>query len=499
MIQSLTQGAVATASPEASQTGMDILRQGGNAADAAIAISLVLGVTEPAMSGLGGGSQVILSLPGQKPISINGTTLAPALTDSTIAKKDLDYFKKSTIPSTLKVLNYLFEKYGSGKLTWNQLCQPAIKYAEEGFEVGPFRHLVYIKHEQELLKSPYFVSPLLVDGRIPKEGEIVKQTKLANTLRIIAEKGVSEFYHGSLAKIIDQEMTKNEGWIRYEDLDQFPEPVELEPLHYNYHGRDVYTQPPPCGGWTVIKILQNLSNHSSEELQYRNEHRQQHVIQALYTAHELRRNEPINDLVNYQVEIEDRIHENGETTHFSVVDAQGMALGMTSSINAYFGTRAMSDSLGFLFNTYMEDFEFGEPKHPYNIHAGKMAYSSMSPTIVQENDKTILVLGSPGSARIISSVAQVAQLFIDTEMDLDEINRLPRLHTNRNKVYIEGEPNASTIQFIAAAKMELDTPSVDLMIGNLNPYYGGIHAVGYKNGNWQASADVRRDGVAYMR
>jgi gamma-glutamyltranspeptidase/glutathione hydrolase len=148
-------GLVSAATPEAAAAGMEILKKGGNAVDAAVAISMALGVTEPAMSGLGGGTQVLLALPGQPPIAINGTTFFPAATPVDATTSDLSYHKRSTIPSTVRVLDYIFRKYGSGRISWAELLRPAIRYAREGFVVGLFRHKVYKKYESVLRKSPH--------------------------------------------------------------------------------------------------------------------------------------------------------------------------------------------------------------------------------------------------------------------------------------------------------------------------------------------------------
>lgn len=149
----LDHGMVSAASPEAAQAGMDILAKGGNAIDAAVAISFAPGVTEPAMSGLGGGSQVLFAPAGKPPIVINGTTFSPAATPTDANEEDLKYHTRTTIPSTVKVMEYIWKKYGSGQISWSQLLTPAIQYAEDGFAIGPFRHLVYKKYESSLKKS----------------------------------------------------------------------------------------------------------------------------------------------------------------------------------------------------------------------------------------------------------------------------------------------------------------------------------------------------------
>lgn len=511
-------GVVSSASPEATQAGFEILQKGGNAIDAAVAISFALGVTEPAMSGLGGGTQIIFALPGEQPLSINGATISPSATPSDANKEDLTYHRRSTIPSTVKVLEYAWKKYGSGKLDWTILLAPAIKYAEDGFEVGPFRHQVYKKYERTLKRSPHHTHFfLLPDGHIPAPSDTIKQPILAATLRQLAQNGADDFYRGEIAKRIAADMDANNGWISLEDLESFPEPQELTPLHTTFRDYDVYSQPPPCGGWTALLALNILENFPPSVLQANSESRFKNVLTALHLAHKDRKEAPVTDLINYQDIIDKKISKQyakellenyrppsdlvetteseGETTHFSVVDSAGMAVAVTASINAYFGAAAASPELGFLYNTYMDDFELGKPGHPFAIGPGRMNYSSMSPSIVQKNGATQLVIGSPGSARIISAVAQLAQLWIDSGWSIKEVVAAPRLHSVNGKIYLEqtGIPSQWLYHFREQG-FEVAFPTYDLMNGSLNAYFGGVHAIAFENNKWMGAFDPRRDG-----
>ncbi len=511
-------GVVTTATPEATDAGVEIFKMGGNAIDAAVAISFALGVTESAMSGLGGGTQILLSLPGKKPISINGATVSPIATPINAAKNDLTYHRRSTVPSTVKVLQYAWKKYGSGKIAWADLLTPAIRYAEEGFEVGEFRHKVYKKYERGLKKSPhnthFFLMP---DGHIPAPGDTLKQPILANTLRRLAANGADDFYQGEIAQKIAADMEANDGWISLEDLKSFPDPTELEPLHTTFRGFDVYSQPPPCGGWTALLVLNIMENYESEELQLGLESRFKKVLQALHLAHKDRKELPVTDLINYHESVSQKVdkqyanrlledfkppvvlqmaeEKGGETTHFSVVDKDGTAVAVTASINAYFGAAAASPELGFLYNTYMNDFTLDNPEHPFAIQPGLMNYSSMSPTIVQKEGESVLVIGSPGSARIISSVAQLTQLWIDSSISIEKVVAAPRLHSVNGKIYLEKmEVPHEWLAHFREQGFELAFPTYDLMTDGRNAYFGGIHAIAKENGKWVGAADPRRDG-----
>ena len=505
-------GVVTTATPEASKVGEQILLKGGNAIDAAIAISFALGVTEPAMSGLGGGTQVLLSINNQPPISINGTTYSPANTPAHI-KDTLTYHRRSTIPSTVKVLDYLWKTYGSGKISWEQLIEPSIALAKNGFKVGEFRAKVYQYYETKLVESPFNTSYFLKNNsQIPEEGDIINQPQLAVTLKRLAKYGADDFYNGEIAKKIADDMNNNGGWITLEDLNNFPEPKELQPLSINYNNMIVYSQPPPCGGWTTLLAL-NLMEEASKD----NVLTDLEIINSLYLAHTDRQENPITDLINYdsvaQVKLSKSYTKNlnyefsqlpsntndnnsGETTHFSVVDASGNAIAVTSSINAYFGSLAASKELGFLYNTYMDDFIFENLNHPFAIKPHAMAYSSMSPTIVQENGENILVIGSPGSSRIISSVSQITALWL-LNKNIEPLIKRPRIHVSKNNIYFENKTDSLKIySFIKANGYTIKIPSEKLMIQqNMNAYYGGIHAIAKENNTWIGVADPRRDGL----
>lgn len=521
--KTVNSGVVSSASPEASQAGYEILQKGGNAADAAIAVSFALGVTEPAMSGLGGGTQVLLALPGQPPIAINGTTFSPALTPVGATKKDLTYHRRSTIPSTVKVLGYILREYGSGNLEWEQLLEPAIRYAQEGFTVSKFLQAVYKKNEKKVIESPYNTHFFLINGRIPDLGDTLKQPVLAQTLQRLAREGPDDFYNGEIAEMIASDMKSSGGWITLEDLRNFPDPVELPALSTTYRGFEVYSQPPPCGGWTALLALNILENFPPNELMYGTQSRFNDILLALHLAHEDRKDNPVIDLLNYQDEVDKKLskayalwlleqnsnkldlaHENddskaGETTHFSIVDGDGMVMAVTASINAYFGAGAASEELGFLYNTYMNDYEIGIPDHPFAIGPGLMNYSSMSPTIVQKDGESVLALGSPGSARIISTVVQLTQLWVDSGASIKDIIGYYRFHSLNNKIYYEDPaiPSSWSEAFLDNG-FEVEHPAHDLEQNGLNAYFGGVHAVAKENGLWVGASDPRRDGNVFQ-
>ncbi len=310
-------------------------------------------------------------------------------------------------------------------------------------------------------------------------------------------------------------MKTNGGWITLKDLQNFPDPIEITPLSITYNKESViYSQPPPCGGWTTLLAL-NLIEQISEDRTISNET----IIEALYLAHKDRSINPITDLVDYDdiaknklskeyasnllndkafFQKKEKIEKGGETTHFSVVDSEDNAIAVTASINGYFGALAASEELGFLYNTYMDDFIFENPDHPFAVRPNAMAYSSMSPTIVQQNKKNVLVIGSPGSSRIISTVSQITAKWIEDKGIVDLLND-HRIHVSKHKIYFENKKDTLSIDtyFLENYNLYYKFPNQKLSTNkSLNPYFGGVHAIAKENNIWIGVADPRRDGKA---
>ena len=424
-------GVVSAGSPEAVSAGLEILEQGGNAVDASIAVAFTLAVTEPAQSGLGGQAQFLIYKPGEDPVIINGTSFSPNTLPANISKEDLVKHKATTTPSLVKLLGYLWENYSAG-IDWGELLTPAIKFAEEGFPLIEFRYKVLEYKSDELRSDPVTKELFLNENGSVIEKEFYwKQPILANTLKLLAENGSEVFYSGEIAETIASDMKENGGWITIEDLKYFPEPFEQKPLMGTYRGYDIYTMPPPGGGWVIIQALNVLEQFPSDDLKLGSGNRLQLIAMALQIAHRSRSEEPIKNLIDYQDDVllktskdeAKKIVKNysrGETTHFSVVDNDGLLVSATLSINNYFGSKSASADLGFLYNDYMNEFKINEPEHPFNLIPDAMPYSSMTPTILMKDGKPVMAIGSPGSERIISAIVQVISLWIDAGLSLED-------------------------------------------------------------------------------
>jgi gamma-glutamyltranspeptidase/glutathione hydrolase len=506
-------GIVSSATPDATAAGVAVLEAGGNAIDAAVAVSLALAVTEPAGSGIAGQTVMLVKKPGEDAFVIQGTTWSPRSIPADATSEQLRYgHTASTVPSTLRVLDLAHRRLGSGNMAWAQLVEPAILAADEGFVVGPFRHRAFRFYGDDLrhqdTAASIFIKP---DGTNYQPGETVRQPLLAETLRRIAAHGALEFYEGDMAREIVADMRENGGWIRYEDLADFPEPDIVPAITGSYRGHDVETLPPPFGGWVVLQILNLLETSDRERLAQDDSERRLQLLDALRIAHGERRTAPITEYRDYREAVETRTTKeraedlmqkyqaeaSGETTHFSVVDGDGMAVSVTQSIDGYFGAKVAHPTLGFLYNNYMQGFQVKDPDAPYYLKEREMPLSSMSATIVSRDREPHLVLGSPGSARIISAVAQVTSHWIDVQEGIEAAVAAWRVHVvPDSNVYVEGrELSPELLRGMAERGMTLTRPAYGVSDSQLDPYFGGVHALALENGVWTGAADPRRDGV----
>ncbi|MCC3861284.1 gamma-glutamyltransferase [Pseudemcibacter aquimaris] len=507
-------GYVSSASPEATDVGVKILENGGNAYDAAVAVALALGPGEPAGSGIFGQTVMLVQPANGDAFVIHGTTLSPSNIPDKVTRSQLVRGRTaSTVPSQLRVLDYTFKNYASGNFTWKELVMPAVDLYRNGIEVGYFRHKAFAHYGMGLKGQKEAAEIFLKsDGSAYDIGEIFKQPIMADTLERIANKGADEFYQGDMAREIAADLQENGGWITYDDLANFPEPAIVEPIKSTYRGYEVLSLPPPYGGWVMLQILNLLEAQSTDAVNQDNAERKIALLNAMRLGHGTRKNNPPPDFHNYQDDIShklskeeaQRMIENfksgkgGETTHFSVVDAEGNAIAVTMSIDNYFGALVAHPTLGFLYNNYMQSFRIEDDGSPYVLKANEMPLSSMSGTIVRKNNETKMVLGSPASARIISAIAQVTSYWIDVEQNIEKAVSAFRVHVvPDDKAYIEG-PNIDNelIKKMAEYDYNLNRPNYGVANGHFDPYFGGVHALANENGKWSGAADPRRDGTA---
>jgi gamma-glutamyltranspeptidase/glutathione hydrolase len=512
--QSRHQNLVSAATPQSMDAGMEIFLLGGNAADAAVATAFALAVTEPAMAGIGGGIQILISLPGEDPFVINGTTFSPISMPQITSRDQIKGITKSTVPSFVIALESLHQQFGSGLVSWQELIAPSMKLARDGFSIGPFREKVYQKYAQALRESPNAASFYLFEEQAPGVGNTIRFPILAQTLERIGQQGAKDFYTGLIAEKILEDMETYHGWITEADLKNMSPPDQRNALHVQYHGYDIYTMPPPGAGWVLIRMLQYLDAQTVKQ-STSDSMLDWYLIRAMMLGHQDRAVSPLPDLVSYEAYVNERIdakntterissfssnwgnedeQDKGETTHFSVLDSAGLAISVTTSINAYFGARVASTDLGFLYNSYMDDFIL-DTLHAHRFRPGAMAYSSMTPTIVKKDGEIFLVFGSPGSKRIISSVFQILHYIIDRGMSPEEAIQKHRIHAINGKVLFETNgPSEELTKILQSENLGWAQANTSLSVRNHNAYFGGVHAIAKGGDRYITVQDIRRDG-----
>ena len=478
-------GIVVSVHELASRAGVEMMQAGGNAVDAAVATGFALAVVHPPAGNLGGGGFMLVRMADGKVHFLDYREKAPAA-----AKADMyldaqgnvmagasEYgYKAIGVPGSVAGMVYAEQKYG--KLTLKQVMTPAIRLAREGYALswGEARDL-HDKHLSQFAESRRVFQR---DGNFYQPGEIFRQPDLARTLERIAAKP-DDFYHGALARELATAMQKGGGLITAADLAQY-EVKEREPVRGTYRGYEVISAPSPSSGGTVLmeslNILEGydlakLGNRSAQSIHFTTEaFRRAFFDRAEFMGDPDFSKIPVAQLIDkkYGAAWRDSIdaehaspskdlkrpaifseleqyaathpqpqanHESPHTTHYSVVDAGGNAVAVTTTINDWFGSRVTADGLGFLLNDEMDDFS-AKPGVPNAdgliqgaanaIGPGKRPLSSMTPTIVVRDGKPFLVLGSPGSSKIITTVANVLMGVIDYGMNIQEAVNAPRFH-----------------------------------------------------------------------
>lgn len=455
-------GMVTTVEPNATRIGADILRRGGNAVDAAVAIAYALAVTHPSAGNIGGGGFLMVRLANGETSIVDFRETAPALgatTEKVMAMLDHDGgigLRSTGVPGTVAGLSLALDKFGTMKL--KDLIAPAQKLAEKGFKLGPRQALTVAWNWKTLKHDPAASAIWGKNKKALGEGEIVKQKDLAKTLGIIAEQGPKAFYEGSIAQAIDAAMQKGGGYVLAKDLADYRAKLR-KPLKFSYRGFDVETAPPPSmGGIAFALIMRTLERLHAYEKPAKSADALHLYIEASRRAYAERRLVGVDPdfappelestlakfLTGAHIELRKppidlakatpssaiavptaEAKESPETTHFSVVDAQGNAVSCTYTLSAGFGSKVVIPKTGILLGNALGGFSKDGP----NVVApGKRMATSMTPTIVTQNGKLVMVLGSPGGDTIPNTVAQVMRNLVDWGMTIDEAILTGRVH-----------------------------------------------------------------------
>ncbi len=469
---------VASTSRLASAIGAEVMRRGGNAVDAAVAVAFALAVVYPEAGNLGGGGFMLIRLSNGKTVAIDYREVAPLSSTRGMfldARGELIKgegsstvgYRASGVPGTVAGLELALKKYGSGKLTWAQLIEPARKLAAQGFTLSLRVAGTFRDHEKKL--SAYEDSRrIFLNGGSPfKEGDTLRQPELAATLARLQRFGAREFYEGQTARLIADDMRRHNGLITLEDLKGY-RPKEREPLRQTYRGYEILSMPPPSSGGAVLmemlNILEGYDLAAMNPLAAAKYHllveamRRAYADRAEYMgdpdfvavpaaamidkAYAARRRASIKlDQASTSAEIRGGLTEEnrtGETTHFSIIDAQGNTVANTYTLNDLYGSGVTARGTGVLLNDEMDDFT-ARPGTPNlwgviqsernSIEPRKRPLSSMTPTIVLRKDGSVwFAVGARGGARIINAVLQIIVNVIDHRMNIQQAIDAPRVH-----------------------------------------------------------------------
>ncbi|MFT5527428.1 MAG: gamma-glutamyltranspeptidase/glutathione hydrolase [Pirellulaceae bacterium] len=504
-------GMVASQHYLATEAGSAILERGGNAIDAAVATAFALGVCEPAASGLGGQTMMLVhTVNPRRTFAVDGSSHAPSRATPELfdgARGDtLRGHRATTVPSTVATLGYVLERYGS--LPMAQILEPSIQFAEQGYPVSKLQHAL-TKREQKHLRQgtagQFFLSQT---NRVMQVGSSFRQHVLADTLRRIALKGTDEFYRGEIADAIHQDMLKNDGLIQHDDLANIPRPIERRPVSCKFQNLRVLTMPPPGAGRSLVQILNVISQFSEKQLDIETPEGVNLMCEIIRRAFWDRGDRPMDAEFFPQVEnermldpeyaaevakqIRRRIKTQGETTHLSVMDKEGNSVALTQSIERVYGSCAASPELGFLYNNYMSAFDFEDINHPYYLRPNASPWASVAPTIVFRGRRPWLVIGSPGSERIAPSVAQVLLRLLFKKRNPYDAVAAARFYCDlTGKVSLEASRMRSDIvDYLTDRGYEISIRDP------FSFYLGCVQLVVNERKMFTGVADPRRDGAA---
>ncbi|KPP97589.1 gamma-glutamyltransferase [Marinobacter sp. HL-58] len=520
-------GMVATSHTLASEVALEVLKDGGNAMDAAVTAGFALAVTQPRSGNIGGGG-FMLYAPGNGGAveAIDYRETAPAAATETMFQDedgnvvpDRSRFthKAAGVPGTVAGLAMALERHGT--LSLEEALAPAIRLARDGFNV-PDRFTEGLEQARERLQRwPATLDTFYKeDGSAWQPGERFRQPELAKTLQRIADEGIDGFYEGKTAQLIVDEMERHNGLITLDDLKNY-RPQVRQPVHGSYRDHDIYSMSPPSSGGThIVQILNILEGFPLSDFGHNSAAGIHHMAEAMKLAY-ADRAEYLGDTDFVEVPLDGLISkaygeslrktidpdrarpasdiragdpgawESPETTHFSIVDRWGNAVSNTYTINFSYGSGITVTGAGFLLNNEMDDFSAkpGEPNaygliggEANKVEPGKRMLSSMSPTIVRRDGKNFLVTGSPGGSRIITTTLQVLLNVIDHDMNIQSAVSAPRIHHQwlPDEILIEQGISPDTVRLLEDKGHEVVPGSAmgaiqSILIDNEGTLHGG--------------------------
>ncbi|GMG83720.1 gamma-glutamyltransferase [Paralimibaculum aggregatum] len=526
---------IAAPQPEAAEAGADILRDGGNAVDAAVACALVQTVVDPIMCGLAGfgsmqirmegGPHLMLDFHGRAPQAVR-----PEMWQHLIRGESEDGFgfllegsvneigyQSITTPMTLKALSEALARFGTRPL--EALLAPAIAYAREGFAVRPHVRAFWdevpsggrVAHREFVTRYPATAKIYAPGGEVPRIGERLRNPDMARTLERIAEHGPEDFYTGAIAAEIAADMERNGGLLSAADLAEVA-PTETEPLWSSYRGHRLSTNRPPGGGLMLVLMLNILENFDLSAMGHNSAEYIATVSEAMKIA-TVEKDTRIGDPRFFDVPVEElaskafaaemaarirrgekthvpRLNLGGEeskdTTHISVVDSAGNAVALTHSIGMPSGV--VTDGLGFMYNGCMGVFD-PRPGRAGSLAPGKSRFTAMCPTMLVDKAGPSFVIGAPGGTFITMGVLQGILNAVDFDMSALEAVSAPRFCTTSDTIDL-------TNRVLRRTERELQAMGYPTRRSAMSYGFAGVHALRRTAAGWDGGADPGRDGVA---
>ena len=506
-------GMVASAHPLASQAGLTILKAGGNAVDAAVATAFANGVVEPNANGLGGeGMMVIWLADRRKAVAIDYRSMAP-LADKTGQKWPSSGALSVAVPGTVAGLCMALEKYGTKSL--QEVMAPAIQLAESGFAISPTLAQVIADSFGAISKDPELAKMLAPSGLPLEAGEVLKNPDLAKSLRKIAAGGRDAFYKGELADAIATAMAAKGGLIGKADLAAY-QAIEREPVRGSYRGVEILSAPPPVSGLTVIEslhILENFDLAKNAPLSTINVHLMAEALKrafadnAAYIGDPAFAKVPVAGLLSKDyarsvaatiplgtasrdIKAGDPSKEHPSTTHMSVADPMGNMVALTQTISGFWGAHMVPPGTGIILNNEMQNWSSAGP----NAYApGKRMRTTIAPTILLKDGQVFASLGTPGAARIISTMVILITNLVDHGMTMQQAIEAPRFYTRDTdkNLHVESRIPAQTLQALQAMGHATSVK------GEYDLFFGGAQGIvaDPKRRILTGGADPRRDGA----
>jgi len=452
-------GMVATAQHLATQVGISILKKGGNAIDAAVAVGYVLAVVQPCCGNIGGGGFMLIHLSNGNNVFIDFREKAPAIIPKKLNPNITRGYLPIGIPGTVMGLNRALKMYGT--MTLKQVMTPAITLAKKGFILTKNDTAFLDDDIKVFKKSPNVSAIFLKNGKPYKSGDRLIQKDLAKSLEEISKDGTNTFYHGRIAREIAAASKVHGGTITREDLASYTI-VITNPIRCQYRGYQIITAPPPGSGVTVCEILNIINGYSIGALGFHSAATTHYNIEAFrygfadrnqYLGDPAFVNNPVEKLLStdYANQIRSKINpvkagsseklrnfmKPHNTTHFVVIDKQGNAVSLTSTLNRFFGSGVIAGNTGFFLNDELNDFTLKNGvANLYKLKQGKAnlikpnkrPLSCMSPTFIMDNNKLYLALGAAGGPTIITSIVEIIENVLDFDMDVNTAINMPRYH-----------------------------------------------------------------------